>query len=214
VHAPAESPARGHQRDLTGGGTKGNERLTSMAGSILLVLLAVLGITIVQIGQLIWLHLFLGLLLLGPVVLKMASTAYRFIRYYAHDPAYRSVGPPELIMRTTAPLVVASTVVVFVSGVLLLADGPRSRDQFLSLHKVSFIVWLVFTALHVLGHFPAMARSLRPAGADREHLLAGSAGRWLSLTGALVAGAVLAIVLIGQFDPWTAHGALFHHHHH
>jgi hypothetical protein len=177
-------------------------------------LLAVLGVTIVQIGQLIWLHLFLGMLLLGPVALKMASTGYRFIGYYTCDPAYRSVGPPELVMRTTAPLVVVSTVVVFVSGILLLADGPRSRDQFVELHKVSFIVWLVFTAPHVLWHLPAVARSLRPAGADGEQLLAGSAGRWLSLTGALVAGVVLAIVLTGQFGPWTAHGALFHHHRH
>ena len=54
--------ARG-RRGLLGGGTEGNERLTVLTGLLLIVLLAGLGITIVRIGQLLWLHLFLGLLL-------------------------------------------------------------------------------------------------------------------------------------------------------
>ena len=106
------------------GGTDGNERLTSMAGAILIVLLAVLGVTILRIGQLIWVHLFVGLVLLGPLAVKLASTGYRFVRYYPHGPAYRSKGPPQPLMRAIAPMVVASMVVVFVSGVLLLIDGP------------------------------------------------------------------------------------------
>ncbi|MGZ6624610.1 MAG: hypothetical protein ACXVE8_03320, partial [Solirubrobacteraceae bacterium] len=64
---------------LLGGGTEGNERLTVLTGALLIVLLAVLGITIVRIGQLLWLHLFLGLVLIGPVALKLASTGYRFM---------------------------------------------------------------------------------------------------------------------------------------
>jgi hypothetical protein len=32
----------------------------------------------------------------------------------------------------------------------------------------------------------------------------GTAGRWLALVGALVAGVVLAIVLIPDFSAWTA----------
>ncbi|MEA2159320.1 MAG: hypothetical protein QOD66_1700, partial [Solirubrobacteraceae bacterium] len=55
-------------------GTERNEQLTATVGVLLLVLLAVLGVTIVRIGQLIWLHLFLGLLLVGPVMLKVVST--------------------------------------------------------------------------------------------------------------------------------------------
>ena len=70
-----------------------------MTGVILIVLFAVLGVTIVQIGQLIWLHLFLGLLLLGPVLLKLASTGYRFLRYYTHDAIYRAKGPPMPALR-------------------------------------------------------------------------------------------------------------------
>jgi hypothetical protein len=212
VASVISSGSRAHRRlAFMGGGTDGNEQLTSLAGAVLIVLLAVLGITIVRIGQLIWLHLFLGLALLGPVVIKMASTGYRFVRYYAHDSAYRAKGPPELLMRMSAPLVVASTMVVFVSGIMLLFEGPGSRSQLLPLHKISFIVWGAFFALHVLGHLPGMGRALRH---ERAGASPGAAGRWITLAGALVAGLIVAVVLIPQFGPWTAHAALSHHHHH
>ena len=154
-------------RDLIGGGSDGNEQLTAMAGAILIVLLAVLGITILRIGQLISVHLFVGLLLLGPVAIKMASTAYRFVRYYTGNAAYRRKGPPEPTMRLLAPIVVLSTIVVFLSGVLLMFAGPSGRGQLLLIHKASFFVWVGFTGLHVLGHLPRMADLLRPTRATR-----------------------------------------------
>src|SRR2546430_8437015 len=93
---------------LLGGGVDGNEWLTTATGVLLIVLLAVLGVTIIRIGQLIWLHLFLGLLLVGPVVLKMTSTGYRFMRYYTDSDRYVERGPPMLALRTIAPVVVAT----------------------------------------------------------------------------------------------------------
>jgi hypothetical protein len=199
---------------LLGGGTAGNEHLTSITGALLIVLLAVLGITIIRVGQLIWLHLFLGLVLLGPVAVKLASTGYRFARYYTRNPAYRSKGPPEAWLRALAPLVVASTLVVFVSGVLLLIAGPASRDQYLLMHKASFIVWLAATAVHVLGHLPALGRALRPTSAANALAVPreGTAGRWLIIVGGLAGGVILALTLIPQFAPWTAHGASWHGH--
>lgn len=199
---------------VMGGGTGGNELLTSMTGAVLIVLLAVLGITILRIHQLIWLHLFLGLVLLGPIAIKMASTGYRFVRYYTRKPAYRSKGPPEPLMRLTAPIVVASTFVVFATGILLLIAGPSGRGQYLFLHKASFVIWLAVTAVHVIGHLVDLRRSLAPT--HQPGPLSGSspgaAGRWLALAGALVGGVVLAVALIPQFGPWTAHAAFLHHH--
>jgi hypothetical protein len=201
---------------LLGGGVDGNEWLTAAAGIVLLVLLAALGVTIVRIGQLTWLHLFLGLLLVGPVALKIATTGYRFVRYYTRSERYFERGPPLLALRAIAPAVVISTVVVFASGIVLLVIGPRDRGPWQSVHKVSFIVWIVFTALHVLGHLPRVGGLLGLWRRDsRDHALSGgegAAGRWIALTGAIVAGAVLAIVLIPQFGWWTAPGALHHHH--
>jgi hypothetical protein len=200
---------------LLGGGTDGNEQLTAIAGVVLIVLLAVIGVTILRVRQLISIHLFVGLVLIGPVALKMGSTGYRFIRYYAGDAAYREKGPPPSLLRAIAPIIVLTTILVFVSGLLLLFGGASSRDQYLELHKVSFIVWVVFTGIHVLAHLPGMPASLRavaPASA-RGEITPGGRGRTLALIGVLVGGVVLALVLIPDFASWTAAGAIPHHHH-
>jgi hypothetical protein len=202
---------------LTAGGTDGNEQLTTINGAILIVLLAALGFTIPQLRQFIWMHLFVGLLLIGPVLLKFASTGYRFLRYYTGDLAYRKKGPPELILRVIAPIVVLFTIGVFATGIGLLIVGPNHRDPMLLLHKVTFIVWLVFTGLHVLGHLPAVARAFgigRQGQEQRAGAAPGAAGRAIALAGAIVAGLVLAVVLIPDFAAWTSHGVLLHHHEH
>ncbi|MGZ4179865.1 MAG: hypothetical protein ACXVUL_04150 [Solirubrobacteraceae bacterium] len=202
-------------RPFFGGGTDGNEQLTAITGVLLLALFAVLGLTIVRIGQLLWLHLFLGLLLIGPVVLKLASTGYRFARYYLAAVAYRLKGPPHPLLRGLAPVLVITTVAVFATGVLLLVDGPGSRDQLLLWHKVSFIVWLVAMAPHVLGHLVELPPALRlRRDAASPVATAGGAGRAIALASAIAGGAVLAIVLLPDFGAWTVAAGHFHHHHH
>jgi hypothetical protein len=204
---------------LTGGGIDGNERLTAAAGVVLLVLFAALGVTIVRNGQLLWLHLFLGMLLIGPVLLKLASTGYRFARYYSGNPAYRSKGPPVTPMRLLAPLVVLSTVVVFGSGVALLFAGPSSRATLFPIHKLSFFAWLAFVGLHVLGHLADLPAPLRADYGGAEEGFAGLSGREsgrggrvLALAGMLVAGLVLAVLVIPEFGPWMNGFHGFHHH--
>jgi hypothetical protein len=207
--APASRPASASppawRRRLTAGGPTGNEQLTAATGAVLLVLLAALGITILRVRPLLSEHMFLGLLLIPPVALKMSSTGYRFVRYYTSNPTYRRKGPPAPLMRLLAPLVVISTVVVFASGVALLLEGPSSRGSLLLIHRASFVVWIAVTAIHVLGHLSDLPRAL-----TRKHEIqpeldgygTGRAGRVLSLSGALVAGVVLAILYVPQFAPW------------
>ena len=204
-------PSHPGMKHLLGGGPDGNEQLTAATGIVLIVLLAALGITIVRIGQLTWLHFFLGLLLIGPVALKLASTGYRFTRYYTNSPSYRRRGTPESWLRLLAPVVILSTVVVFVSGVVLMYDGPAHRDPALLIHKASFFVWIGATALHVLGHLIGLPAALRAASSDRDSARRGQAGgigRVIALIGAIVAGVVLAIALIPDFSIWTAHLSL------
>ncbi len=153
------APAR-RRLELPGDGPDGNEVLTTATGVVLIVLLAALGVTIVFIGRLLSEHLFIGFLLLGPVVLKMASTGYRFTRYYSGSPAYVEKGPPWMPLRLIAPIVVATTLAVFITGIVLIIVGPLHRDPWSLLHKVAFIVWVAFTALHVIGHLPEMSRLL------------------------------------------------------
>jgi hypothetical protein len=208
-------PARSRARRLTGGGTEGNERLTAATGAALIVLLAVIGITLLRLRPLLSVHLFVGMLLIPPVLLKLASTGYRFVRYYTHDPVYRRKGPPAPALRLMAPMVVLTTVVVLASGVALLFVGPSSRDTLLPIHKVSFILWSLFFVLHVLGHLVELPSALRADWGPAARLsgdVTGRSGRALSLAGALVAGVVLAILVIPEFGPWLHGSGLFHNH--
>lgn len=217
-----DGSSHGRRRRLIAGGTDGNERLTVMTGVVLIVLTAAIGVTIVWIGQLMWLHLFLGLALIGPVTLKLASTGYRFVRYYSHDPAYRRKGPPIPVLRVLAPLVVLLTVVLLVTGVALLFAG-RDSEPLGEVHKISFFVWITFTAIHVLGHLPEILPVLSRSADSRRQVMAlriarpsgvrpnagvierpeGGRGRGGALVISLLAGLALATVLIGQFSVWT-----------
>lgn len=167
--------ARGAGRGLSGyllaGGTNGNRLLTAQTAAVLLILFAILGVTILRIVQLLSVHMFVGMLLLGPVALKMTSTGYRFTRYYTSNPSYRAAGPPPPAMRLIAPIVVLSTIAVFATGVALLFVGPSSRGTLLPLHKATFVIWIIFTGLHVLGHLAevpaAISRRYQGRLADR-----------------------------------------------
>jgi hypothetical protein len=198
---------------LTAGGTDGNERLTAATGLVLLILLAVLGVTILRIRPLLNEHMFLGILLIGPVTLKLASTGYRFIRYYSSEARYRRKGPPATPLRLLAPIVVVSTIVVFGSGVALMLLGPSSRSTLLPIHKISFFVWVAATALHVLAHLADLPRALGSRSAllaDVEASSTGRGGRTLALGGAILVGVLLGILSISQFAPWT-HTHFLHH---
>ena len=109
-------------------------------------------------------HMFIGLMLIPPIALKLASTGYRFVRYYTGAPVYVAKGPPQLALRVLAPVLVATTVMIFVTGVWLLLLGHRS-DQVLMLHKVAFIVWSGVFGVHFLAYLPRAGRSLRAAWA-------------------------------------------------
>jgi hypothetical protein len=215
IPAVTVAPAA-HAERFTGGGTTGNERLTTTTGVALLVLLAVIGLTLLQLRQLLSVHMFVGMLLIGPVALKLGGTGYRFARYYARSPAYRHEGPPAAPLRAIAPIIVLSTIVVLVTGVALLFAGPSSRDTLLPIHKDSFIVWVVFTGLHVLAYLPRIPEALRAdygRSAQLSSDVTGHTGRVLALAGALIAGVVLAVLVLPEFGGWLHDAGLFHHRH-
>jgi len=175
--------------------TAGNERLTATTALVLLVLLAAEGVTILSIRPLLSAHIVIGLLLIPPVTLKLASTGYRFVRYYGGDPAYVAKGPPHIVMRLLAPLLAISTLSVLGTGVGLLVLGPNRYGNFLlGLHKASFVVWFVVMSIHVLVYAPRLPRLMaaRHARTQRALLIASS----------LVAGAALAGATYSLAGPW------------
>jgi hypothetical protein len=201
--AIGQTPEARRWARLFGGGTDGNERLTAATAVVLIVLLAVEGVTIVELRPLLTVHLFVGLALIPPIGLKLASTGYRFVRYYGGSLRYRRKGPPPAVLRAIAPVVVVSSVAVLTSGVWLLLAGPHSRDTVLPIHKVSFIVWGAFTGVHVLGHLtglPAAAadygQRTGPTGGE------GRLARRVALLLALAAGVALALLLAPHYAPW------------
>jgi hypothetical protein len=184
------------------GGTEGNEILTSATAVVLTGLLAVEGYTVVHMRGLVSLHMFIGLVLIGPVALKLASTGYRFARYYSGSRAYRANGPPLMPLRLMAPVLVASAIAVLLTGVLLLAAGHRS-GMLLMLHKVSFIVFAVVFAVHFLAYVPRVVRSLRTDwGAARREAVPGAGLRAMLLAAALGGGCALALALLSVIQAW------------
>ena len=186
-----------------GRGPTGNSRLTATTGVVLLALLAIEGITLLALGSLLSVHVFVGMLLIAPIALKLASTGYRFLRYYAGSAVYRAAGPPATLMRMLGPVVIASTVALFGSGVAMLALGPADR-WVVGVHKASFVVWLGATAAHVLGHVfhvPDLAAADFRGPRARRH---GSLLRRGIVAATLVAGLVLALATLQYAAPWHA----------
>jgi hypothetical protein len=141
-----------------------------MLGAVLIVLLAGEGVTIIFIGRMLYLHEVLGLILIAPVVLKLASVAWKFSRYYLGRPEYVAQGPPPPFLRfLVGPVVTLTTIIVFGSGVALIVFHIH-HGIVVGIHKASFVIWLGAMSLHVLAHIPKVwaltsrheARSLRP----------------------------------------------------
>jgi hypothetical protein len=191
--------ATGTERPGRFGGTHGNELLTSATAVVLTGLLIAEGVTIIWLGGLLTEHMFIGLVLIPPLVLKLASTGYRFVRYYAGTARYRVKGPPPPALRALAPLLVVTTILIFATGVGLLVLGHKS-DLLLELHKVSFIVWSACFGVHFLWHLPHVWEAL--AAHRRARRPEGSALRGLAVTASLGAGTVLAVALLSLIEGW------------
>jgi hypothetical protein len=201
---PAAEPSRpAHPRS---GGAEGNERLTAMTGAVLLVLLAVECYTILRIGRLITLHVFLGMLLLGPVTLKAGSVLYRFVRYYTGSAPYRRKGPPALLLRLIGPIIMLLTACVFGSGIMLAVTGPSYGPPggWLVVHRISFFAWLFFITIHVLAYVPRLPRLLaaETRGVRAMEVLGGRGTRLALLIASLLAGLVIALLTVHLASRW------------
>lgn len=187
-------------------GVVGNERLTALAGAVLLVLLLIELASVVSLRAGITLHIVIGVLLTGPLLVKLGATGYRFLRYYAGAPAYRRKGPPRLPLRALAPPLVITTLAVVGSGIGLVVTGPQRAGVLLPLHNVSVLVWLALIAVHVCAYSRRTVRLLGNEWAERAEGKPRLA-RWLRLglnLGAGLGGVVAAVLLFPGVAPWVA----------
>jgi hypothetical protein len=181
-------------------GVAANERLTSLTGVLLIVLLGLLLLTVLSVRRFLPQHFLLGFLVIPPLALKLASTGYRFVRYYIGDQLYRQAGPPQLFMRLLAPIVVVSTLVLFATGLELWFFGLRFGSIWIEAHKLAFMVWLPAVGVHVLAYLSRTGHAaLEELSASQ---LAGAVTRRSLVVGSLVAGVVLAIASLTYSSPF------------
>jgi len=172
------------------GPTEGNHRLTALTGSLLALLLALVFLTGLLMDALWHIHYIVGFVLIPVVALKLASTGYRAMRYYTGNPVYRAAGPPAVLPRILAPLLVLSVVAALATGVALFVG--HSRSGILStLHTDSAVSSALLVGVHLLTYFigalVTVARELR-AGLSRAVSI-----RMAAVVGALALGIILAI---------------------
>ena len=191
-----------HRRAAPATGAEGNEKLTAMTGAILLAGFAIEGFTILEIHRLLYWHFLLGLVLIGPVLLKIASTLYRFVRYYAGSAPYVRKGPPAPVLRVLGPLVILTSVAVLGTGVILAVAGRGG--PWLFLHKASFVLWFGVLTIHVLNYAPRLPRMLstRSAYGGRVVAVPGGPARWLLLLASLAVGVGVAAVTMHMSASW------------
>jgi succinate dehydrogenase/fumarate reductase cytochrome b subunit len=186
--------------DESTAGVEGNARLTAITGLVLLVLFVVEIVTVaLQPRSLLALHIVVGLILIPPVVVKLASTAWRMVKYYRGVPAYRHKGPPRPWLRVLGPVLGVLTILVLASGVVLIL-GPRSAyGAALFIHKKLFYLWLAAVALHVAAHLANAVRwAYRDLGSRLRMSTPGARQRLAVVVACVVLGTILGLALTGQ----------------
>jgi len=198
VHNTVRTPAPGDP------GVEGNRRLTALTGVAQLGVLVLVVLSGLVFGDFPALHYFLGYAAIPLTLLKLASTGWRFLNYYAvRRRTYRTAGPPRPLPRLLAPLLVASTLAAFVTGVVLFFQGQR-RGTVATLHTDSAAIFVVAALLHVAVH-ARTAYTATLADLPRSalaHALRGGTWRRSLVIAAGVAGVVVAVALVAGYH-WT-----------
>jgi hypothetical protein len=178
----------------------GNERLTAATGLVVLVLSAAeIATLLLGLQRTLSWHVAIGLMLLPPIALKLASTAWRFGRYYTRNADYRVKGAPQILMRMLAPILIFLTVVLFGSGVAMGFLHGTALHVARRLHGPAAAGWVILVGLHVLVY---LRRALGETAAEVASRTRGLTLRAWALAVALVTGLVLALATIPAQHPW------------
>jgi Ni/Fe-hydrogenase subunit HybB-like protein len=141
-------------------------------------------------------HFAIGFAIIPPLLVKLSSTGWRAANYCLRREPYRSGGPPQLIPRLLAPLLVVSAIVATVTGVVLWVLG-RQRGGWATLHTDSVVVLAIVLALHTLTYIQravrASSRSLAVVESTREERI---------MLWTLAVALVAAVLAISVEPPW------------
>jgi hypothetical protein len=176
----------------------GNSRLTGISAGFVLPLFLVEVVTVVLgVKSVITLHVVIGLILLGPALLKLASVTYRIVSYYRSVGAYQQRGRPTVGLRLLGAALGVLFVLLMASGLVLIVGPNGAHSPGRAIHVVTAYLVVLLLVVHLAIHFLPAARmasaDMRPRTAVR-----GARSRWLALLVSLAAGGVLALFLGGQ----------------
>jgi hypothetical protein len=192
-----------------------NGRLVAMTGLALLILLPVPYATALSLDVLWRVHYFSGLLLIPLLAVKLAGTGWRAFRYYLRDSGFRADGPPHPMPRITAPILVLSTVVLFLSGVEMLLGADRF-GPWSTIHNGAAIIFTGALGLHLLAHLwdtPAeVAADVAPSRIPISVRVPGSRRRVVVTVVAFVVGITVATAAMPVSHWQAARPAGLHHH--
>lgn len=182
----------------------GNERLTAAVGMVLILLTGIeLATLLFGLHQFLSLHVFVGLVLVPLVLLKLGTTGWRFTRYYTRSAAYRLKGAPQLIMRLLAPILVASTVLLFGSGVAMGFLHGNSLSVARRVHGPSSVVWMLLVGVHVLVYLRrALVSTKEDVDPASRAAVRGARARTLLLIAAIVAGVAVGVGTLPVQHHW------------
>jgi hypothetical protein len=189
-----------------------NARLVAVTGLALLVLLPVPYGTALSLDALWRVHYFSGLLLIPLLAVKLAGTGWRAVLYYLGDPGFRADGPPHPMARISAPVLVLSTAILFLSGVEMLLGADRF-GPWSTVHNGSALIFTAALGLHLLAHlWDAPRKVAADVVTSRTHAPArvpGSRRRIALTVVAFVIGIALATAAM-PVSHWQARPAGFH----
>jgi len=173
-------------------GVEANARLTGSSAAVLLLLLAAEGLTIPLIQRLLTAHVVIGMVLVPPVLVKLGSTGYRFVRYYTGKPAYVKRALHRRCSGWSAPSWSCSPWLCSGAGSRCCSQPSNGARDLMFLHKATFVLWFGAMTIHVLSHLSDTAK-LAPRdwyGRTRREIAGTRSRQWL-----LVVSVALGILL-------------------
>lgn len=176
-------------------GVRSNLRLTSVVGTAMLVPLVIVSLTGLAFDHFWRVHYFAGFLLVPLVLVKLMSTGWRMARYYLGNPRYRAAGPPVPLLRLLAPVFVLSTVVLFVSGIVMWFAHSRLQP-WSTLHTDSAVVFTITGSIHVLAYLRRAGSETAAELSRRRDAIPPRARRRGAVIATIAVGVVLAVVTI------------------
>jgi hypothetical protein len=176
----------------------GNTRLTGISASFVLALMLLEVVTVVLGAKsVITLHVAAGLVLIGPMFVKLGSVAYRMASYYRCVSEYRRRDKPSAGLRLLGGALAVLVLLLLGSGLVLIAGPSALHSTARSVHVATAYLTVALLighlAIHLLPAVRLASADMRPRTAVR-----GTRSRWLAVLASLALGGVLALLLGGR----------------